>query len=433
MTPFADLSPLALVRSSLRSRSDLALSALESRTAHSWMMRLHRAKALPDTSSDGAVRLFVQSGAGGRVTDVDGTSFIDLCLGEGTQILGHAHPDVQQAIVAQSTRGWHFDLPADGQLRLARLIQAVGPANERVALCASGDEALEFAGTLARSFSGKSAIAVFTGYRTTRRAGDLAVSVLPYGHLAALDQVRRRHHNLAAVIVEPVRGSDPGLGHGAWLHELSETCRAAGVLLILDERQTGFRLAYGGAQEVFGLIPDLTVYGHAVGGGLPLGAVAGRADVMATRESASLVKSAARDSAAAASPLSIEAGAAALACLHAGRTTLYPALNERGRALTERFNSFAASERLPVEMRSAGSMFRISFGGITQACETGTAFRAAESAFNVLMLSRGVLMQTCRKGFLATAHTAADIDYVLAAMTESLRDIRDDGHLADAS
>jgi len=434
MVHTAAFSPTSLIRETLSSRSDQALSALEARTAHSWMMAMDRAKVLPDANlytAASAVRLFIKAGAGARVTDVDGTEFIDMCLGDGTQILGHAHPVVQQAIIAQSGRGWHFDLPADGQLELARLIQAAGAANERVALCSSSTEATEYAVRAARSFTGKPSIAVFTGCQHQRRSGDEAVSLLPYGHAAVFEQIRKRRHEFAAVIMEAVRGNDPNLDRATWLHGVTEACRAADVLLILDERQTGFRLAYGGAQEIFGLIPDLVIYGKAVGGGLPLGALAGRTDVMSAH-SARLLETLPEGRAPFVSPLSVTAGTATLQHLLAARASLYPALNDAGRLLAERFNAFALSDRLPAEMRSAGSMFRISFGGATQAPEEAAAYRAAEAAFNVLMLNRGVLTLPGQRGFFSTAHTAADMECVFQALTASLRDVRDDGLFAQA-
>ncbi|MBY0510028.1 MAG: aminotransferase class III-fold pyridoxal phosphate-dependent enzyme [Rhodospirillaceae bacterium] len=434
MTHTAEFSPTGLIRGALSSRSDQALSALESRTAHSWMMALDRAKVLPETAAAApnaaAVRLFVKASAGARITDVDGTSFIDVGLGDGALVLGHAHPAVQQAIVAQSMRGWHFDLPADGQLELARLIQTAGAANERVALCNSSDDAVAYAIGAARAFTGKCLIATFTGLHGNSIPGaddttaTAHLTVLPYGHPAALDQIRRRHHELAAVIVEPVRGGDPNLDRAAWLHSLIATCREAGVAVILDERQTGFRLAYGGAQELLGLLPDLVIYGKTVGGGLPLGAVAGRADVMASTQDHKKTES---PPPALANPLSVTAGTAALGHLHARRATLYPALNEAGRTLAEQFNAFAQAHHMPVEMRCAGSIFRIVFASTVKAPEWAATFRAAEAAFNVLVLNRGVLMLTSQRGFLSTAHTGADLDNVLKALTESLRDVRDDG------
>ena len=447
MTHTAEVSPVGpiggpigtQIRGALSSRTDQALSALASRTAHSWMMALDRSKVLPEVGISHAapldalsLKLFVKAGAGAHVTDMDGTRFLDLCLGSGAQVLGHAHPVVQEAIVGQCARGWHFDFPGDGQLELARLIQSAGAANERVALCGSGRSAAATAAALARAFTGKAGIAAFTG--AFQRKGESAQAVLPYGHPAALDQIRKRAHDLAAVMVEPVRTTDPSLERALWLQELVITCRESGVLLIFDERQTGFRLSYGGAQEAFGLMPDLAVYGKVVGGGLPSGAVAGRADVMAM-----LNDPKAPENPAAArlgiSSLSVTAGIAALGYLHANRAGLFPALNDAGRRLADRFNAFARGERLPAEMRCAGSMFRISFGatlGGTQAGEPAASFRTAEAAYGVLVLSRGVMTLPGHRGFVSTAHTGEDLENAHAALTQSLIDLRDDGLFGQA-
>jgi iturin family lipopeptide synthetase A len=423
MTHTAEFSPTGLIRDALTSRSDRALSALESRSAHSWMMALDRSKVLPEAAPS-AVRLFVTAGAGAHVTDMDGARFIDICLGGGTQILGHTHPVVQQAIVAQSARGWQFDLPADGQLELARLVQAAGIANERVALCCSPTDAVSYAARVARAFTSKHVIAAFTGSQSVDDAVDEncnpAQIVLPYGHPAAIDQIRRRGHELAAVIVEAVRVSDPGFDRTDWLHTLAQVCRESGVLFILDERQTGFRLAYGGAQEVLGLLPDLAVYGKAVGGGLPLGAVAGRADILGVSYDTQRKPAYAGTMV---SPMSVMAGTATLAYLLERRATLYPALNDAGRILAENLGAFLKDQKLPVTIRSAGSIFRIMFA---------PEFAAAQDAFHVLVLNRGVLMSASQRGFLSTAHNATDVAHVLQAFGDSLRDARADGLFAHA-
>jgi glutamate-1-semialdehyde aminotransferase len=391
------------------------------------MMAMDRAKVLPEPTgaamSAPAVRLFVKASYGARVTDVDGTNFLDLGLGDGALVLGHAHPAVQQAIVTQSARGWNFDLPAESQLELARLIQSAGAANERVALYNAAADAAAYAVNAARAYTGKSLLAGFTG--SAALDGEDTATILPYGHPAALDQIRRRRQELAAVIVEPVRGLDPNLDRASWLHRLIATCRECGVLVILDERQTGFRLAYGGAQELLGLQPDLVIYGKAVGGGLPLAAVAGNAAIMAAPQES--YRKAEGPRAQGPNPLSVTAGTAALSHMLAHRATLYPALNEAGRALAEHFNAFAAEERLPVEMRCTGSMFRIVFAPEAPGPDWTATFRPTETAFNVLLLNRGVLMLASQRGFLSTAHNADDRDTVLRALRDSLRDVRDDG------
>jgi glutamate-1-semialdehyde aminotransferase len=162
---------------------------------------------------------------------------------------------------------------------------------------------------------------------------------------------------------------------------------------------------------------------------LPLGAVAGRAAVMAARQDGGVNAARTTVTAPAVNPLSVTAGTATLAYLLANRATLYPTLNDAGRSLAEAFNTFARTEQLPVEMRSAGSMFRISFAGGAAAADWT---RRVETAFNVLVLNRGVMMLPCHRGFLSAAHESADMNAVREAFTASLRDLRDDGLFARA-
>jgi glutamate-1-semialdehyde aminotransferase len=408
MTYPAGYSPTGLIRDALSKKSDRALSALETRTGHSWRMALDRAQILPEARDlPAALNLFIRTAAGARVTDLDGNAFIDLSMGYGAQILGHNHPLARDAVRAQAERGWDFGLPGADQLELARLIQTASPANERVLLCNSGEEAYKAAVLAAQRFTGAAEIAVFAPSTPMLEPAEAGLS-LPYGDVAAFDRIRARKETLAAIIVEPVRAADPTLAHVAWLNDLMAVAHAIGVPVIFDETYTGFRLAFGGAQELLGLMPDLTIYGRAVGGGLPLGAVAGRPDIMAACGQAVGEFPG--------NPISTAAGVATLRELLAQRASIYPKLNESGRKLADDFNAVCAAERLPVAMNAVGSMFRIVFEDT-----------AAEGAFYLFALSRSIFINTSRLGFLSAAHRGAELDYVASALAESLRDVRDDG------
>jgi glutamate-1-semialdehyde aminotransferase len=461
------VSATSVIRSALNNRADVALSALEARTCHSWKMNLDRIGVLPrseDYIGHPSFHLYLREGAGARAVDLDGNCFIDLSMGFGSQLLGHGVQSVQDAVAAQAARGWHFGLANDRELDLARHIQAANAANERVVFCNSGCDAVAYALRAARAFTGRDLVAGFAGSshgepddtlagENAPRAG-LAESVglfarprhrkshhhagvpqavadttvsLTYGHPSAFDQIRRRRRDLAAVIVEPVRALDPNLDHAEWLRELAGACGENGILFILDERLTGFRLAFGGAQERLGLMADLVAYGETVGGGLPLGAVAGRADVighLAGRE-AHARRSAERGMSA--NMLSVAAGAATLEHLITRRATLYLALDEKSRLLAEAFNAFAEANALPARMRLAGSIFRILFQRADCADAGRSGHAAAEAAFYALALSRGVLVHASRLGFLSAAHTVADIDQVVSAFQNALADVKNDG------
>lgn len=458
------VSPTSLIRGALNNRADMALCALETRTCHSWKMGLDRAQVLPpteDVAGHPAVHLFMRESNGATITDVDGNTFIDLSMGFGAQLLGHGNAAIKNAVMAQAAHGWDFGLVNERQLELARHVQAAGVANQRVVFCNSGDDAVAYAMRAARAFTGRDMVGLFAGSshgthdggaahqqshrprafenglfarpwvrRSPTHTGipqvvsDTAI-VLSYGHTATFAQIQRRRRELAAVIVEPVRASDPNLDHIGWLRELANVCGETGVLLILDERLSGFRLAYGGAQERFGIMPDLVTYGENIGGGLPLGAVAGRSDTLESLAFNRAHPQAAAERSFSGNVLSIAAGAATLETLIAQKTTLYPALEDMGRTLAQGFNSFAVNKRIPAVLHHAGSMFRIHFGPPHGAAPQPSL--AAESAFYALMLSKGVLMHASRTGFLSAAHTTNDIELVLRALYESLADVQNDG------
>jgi glutamate-1-semialdehyde 2,1-aminomutase len=263
------------------------------------------------------------------------------------------------------------------------------------------------------------------------RAVDEIMTVLPYGHPAAFDLIRRRRNELAAVMVEAVRGNDPHLDAGSWLQELGAVCRASGVLLILDEVTTGFRLAYGGAQEYFGLRPEMVAYGKAVGGGLPLGVVAGRSDIMRVFSAEAGPRGIFSASTFAGNPLSIAAGLAALKFADMHRDTLYPALEASAVHLAATFSAAAADLGVPARLQHAGSMLRVVLGTVQpRNSAAAAALRQAEDAFATHLLNGGVLMQTGLRGFLAAAHDAAQIDLAATAFTAALAELKTDGLFA---
>ena len=463
------VSPTSVIRNALNNRADHAVSELEARTCHSWKMSLDRSGALArgeDFVGNNSFHLYIREGMGAYVVDLDGNCFVDLSMGFGSQLLGHAVPAVQDAVMAQASGGWHAGLVNEKQLELARHIQGAGAANERVVFCNSGSDATAYAMRAARAFTGRDQIAVFKGSnhghhdyaiaaedpppvdhglaesgglfgrpwgrRAHRHVGvPQAVAdstlTLTYGHPSVFDQIRRRRRDLAAVIVEPVRALDPSLDQSPWLRELANVCGETGVLLILDERLTGFRLAYGGAQERLGVMPDLVAYGDIVGGGLPLGAVAGRADILGYLAERELRSRMHPDGGVSGNILSIAAGAAALGQIASRRTTLYPALEEKTRMLAEAFNTFTAEHNLPARMKSAGSIFRIQFSRGDGFNVRGGDFMAAETAFYTLALSKGVLVHAARLGFISASHTTGDIAQVVAAFHDALRDVASDG------
>ncbi len=454
------LSATELTRDALASRAEAARTDLAARTYHSWKMALDRAEAISDVAgAAGApgLDLFLSGGQGGMVTDLDGNAMVDLCMGHGAQLLGHGHPVIAQALNRQIGAGWQLGLPTEAQLALAHLIRAAVPSNERVAFTANGSDATLLAMRAARAITGRDGIAVFTGSfhgahdygmvsgapdpadlqslsrkihlsAGVPRAVDHVMTVLPYGHPRAFDIIRRQRNDLAAVIVEAVRGSEPHLDAGPWLKELSAACRLAGVLLILDEVTTGFRLAYGGAQELFGLTPDLVAYGKAIGGGLPLGAIAGRSDYMGVFGSDPGQRTIFAASTFAGNPLSIAAGVATLTYAHGNRASLYPALDAVAARLQEGFASLAEEAAVPACLLRAGSLMRVRLGTPNgRSSAYVAAVRRAEDTFATHVLNAGVLMQAGLRGFVGAAHDDTHIARALKAFAIALREVKADG------
>lgn len=400
--------------------------------------------------------VYVRSGQGARVTDVDGHEYIDLTMGFGPHVLGHRPESVQRALAEQLERGWHFGVHNELQHELAALLCACVPHLEQVVFCNSGTEATMYAIRAARSLSGRDTIAVFDGcYHgahdyalvTAERDSDRhaprarargagippaateSMFMLPYNDVAAYDLIRRHRDELAAVLVEPVQSSNPRTDIGPWLKGLREVCTETGVLLILDEVITGFRLAIGGGQQFFGLEADLAVYGKALGGGMPIGAVAGRGELMSVfagqHPSARPIFFGGTFGG---NPMSMAAGIAALSQMRAD-PTLYTRLNSEGDRLARAVNDFCASQALPVVMMHAGSLLHIRFGTgpIASSRDISTAWVKVEHEFYQRLQERGVLIPGIHLAFLSTAHTPADVDQVTAAVTGVLGELRSDG------
>lgn len=403
--------------------------------------------------------LLIERAEGAYVYDLDDNRYIDTMLGFGTHVLGHRTPEVENAMRRQLEKGWLYGIHNAGQERLARLLIEAAPAAERVIFCNSGTEATMYAMRVARAFTVREKIAIFDGsyhgahdygqvqadpesprdrpWSSSRGAGipaallDLQVP-LPYREEAALGLIEEHRDSLAAVMIEAVQSSNPSLTEelGAFLHKLQAFCRKLGILFIIDEVITGFRIAYGGVQEHYGLKPDLATYAKALGGGAPIGAVAGRTDIMALFQGlGSDPKAIFSGGSFSGNPMSMAAGTAHVEALRAQREQVYPYINAQGARLTEAFNHFAREQNMAVQMLNAGSMFQLFFRSddIRSVRDLGDVDTRAEGDFYLHLLRRGVLVPGTKRAFLSAAHTPALIDYMVAAMKNALLDLRADG------
>ncbi|GIW10828.1 MAG: glutamate-1-semialdehyde 2,1-aminomutase [Dehalococcoidia bacterium] len=396
----------------------------------------------------GGLPPFIDRAEGPYLYDVDGNRYIDLVLAYGPHILGHRHPAVVAAITAALERGTAFGATTADEVALAELIQSAFPSIEMVRFVCSGTEATMSAVRLARAATGRRLIVKFEGHyhghadpflvaagsglATANQPSSPGVPpgtaadtlVLPPGDYAALETVRREHGSeLAAIIVEPVAANlgviPPPAG---WLAQLRALADATGAVLIFDEVVTGFRLAFGGAQERFGVRADLTCLGKVIGGGLPVGAYGGARDLMELVAPAGPVYQAGT---LAGNPLAIQAGLATLRILQ--ETQPYAVLEQRLTRLLTGWQAAARAAGVPATPTAVGSLGSLFF--TAEPVTTVAAARATDQVqfarFHRALLDRGVFLAPSpfEAIFLSTAHEDAVIDQVLAIGEEALQEL----------
>ena len=395
----------------------------------------------------GGEPIFFDRGAGAYLYDLDGNRYIDYIGSWGPLILGHAPPRVVAAVQAAAERGTSFGAPTEAESEVAELIIAAVPSIERVRLVSSGTEATMSALRLARGYTGRELVVKFAGNYHGHvdsllvAAGSAAATlgvpnspgitegtardtlVLPYNDPAALAAAFDRHAGrIAAVILEPIAGN---MGVVVPRLEFLQTARRLtehdGALLIFDEVITGFRVAYGGAQELFGIRPDLTTLGKIVGGGLPVGAYGGRADVMDHVLPAGKVFQAGTLSG---NPLATAAGIAVLKLLR--DEPPYPRLEQLASRLAAGLESAAIAANVPHTLARVGSMMTFFFSAepITDWPTASRCDTARYGRYFWNLIDRGIYMPCSQFEalFVSAAHSMEDIDATVAAATESLRE-----------
>ena len=398
----------------------------------------------------GGTPLFFVSGRGAHLTDADGRSYLDLVCSWGPLILGHAHPAVVEAVTRACHQGTTFGAPCPAEVELAERVVASYPGIEQVRLVSSGTEAVMSAIRLARAFTGRDLIVKFSGcyhghadhllvaagsgLATFGRPSSAGVPeaftactrVLPLDDEEAVDALfAREGDRIAAVIIEPLPANHGLLPQrGEFLGRLRALTRERGALLIFDEVISGFRLARGGAAERFGLVPDLATFGKVIGGGMPVGAFAGPARIMArlapdgdTYQAGTL----------SGNPVAMASGIATLDVLTAGNG--WQRLESLGAQLEQLLQPVLRAAPFPIHLVRVGSLFWLSLheGG---APRTAAALpRQAVARFAALfhaMLAEGIYLppsayEAC---FLSLAHTSADLERLAQGLRSALAALR---------
>ena len=396
----------------------------------------------------GGQPFFVNRAQGAHIWDVDGNEYIDYVGTWGPAILGHAHPKIIKAVQDAAAHGTSFGIPNPFEVTMARLICSLVPSVQKVRMCNSGTEATMSAIRLARGFTKRDKIIKFDGCYHGHadsllvKAGSGALTfghpdsagvpaaftqhtiVLPYNDRDAVTAAFAANpHKIAGIILEPVPGNaglylpEPG-----YLEFLQGVTRLHGALLIFDEVMTGFRLARGGAQERFAITPDLSCFGKVIGGGLPVGAFGGRADIMDCLAPLGPVYQAGTLSG---NPLAMAAGIAALEEL--SFTPAYDRLEQLGAFLEAGLLAAAKSARIPVQFNRCGSMFCAYFTSrpVRNLADAMTSDRDRFKRYFHGMLDAGIYLAPSQfeAGFLSTAHSDADIEKTADAAAKIMKSL----------
>jgi len=386
--------------------------------------------------------VFFQSGKGAYLLDVDGKQYIDYVGSWGPLILGHAHPAVVEAVQQAARQGLSFGAPTPIEVEMAETLVRLMPSMEQVRLVSSGTEATQSAIRLARGYTGRHKLLKFEGCYHGHSDGLLVKAgsgcmtfsqpdsagvppefaahtlTIPFNNIEAVETLfSKQGHEIAAVIVEPVCGNmNCVLPIPQFLPTLRTLCTTYGSLLIFDEVITGFRVALGGAQSIYPIVPDLTCLGKIIGGGLPVGAFGGRKAIMELLSPLGPVYQAGTLSG---NPIALSAGLATLKELE--KPGVYEKLKTLTAYFLEHLISLAGAYRIPLKAHSLGSLFGLFFTerpSIQNYTDVAHSNLSHFTQFFHKMLAQGIYFapSAFECGFISTAHTVETIDSTLNAI-----------------
>ena len=391
---------------------------------------------------------FTAYARGSKLYDVDGNVYIDYCLAYGPLLLGHAHPRIIEAVREQLERGTMYGTPTEAEVKLAELIINIVPCIEMIRLVNTGTEATMHAIRAARGYTGRDKIVKFEGcYHGAHdyvlvKAGSGAATfgaptslgipedaakntiVLPFNDLESFEgAVEENRDEIAAVIIEPVIGNAGViLPEDGYLQEIRKITADEGIVLIFDEVITGFRLALGGAQEYYGVIPDMATLGKIMGGGFPIAAYGGKREIMELISPLGKIYQASTFSG---NPISVTAGLATLGILLEKRDALYESLERAGDRIRRGLLEIVEDAGIPAQVNGIASMFQIFFTErpVLNYGDAKGSDKARFMRYQRRLMENGVFIppsqfETC---FISTAHTDEDITRTLEAMDSAIR------------
>ena len=396
----------------------------------------------------GGTPVFIQRAKGSHLFDVEGNEYIDYVLSWGPMVVGHAHPKVVAAIKNAAEWGTSFGAPTIGEIELAEMVLKIYPSMDKVRMVNSGTEATMSAIRAARGFTGRDKIIKFDGCYHGHADGLLVKAgsgvatlgvpdspgvpasyaentiSLPYNDPDVLERViSKEWRNIACVIIEPVAGNmGCVVPRKKYIRTLRALTKKHGIVLIFDEVMTGFRVAYGGAQEYFGIKPDMTCLGKVIGGGLPVGAYGGKAEIMDNIAPAGPVYQAGTLSG---NPLAMAAGIATLKIL--SRKGTYGRLESRAMELELALKDAAKTAGVATKFNRAGTMFCTYFTDkeVVDFKSAAASDTKKFARFFAGMLKRGIYIAPSQfeSGFISLAHTSGDVDRTAEAAYDSLKEL----------
>ncbi len=392
--------------------------------------------------------IFIKKGKGCRIWDVDDNEYIDYVLSWGPLILGHAHDQVVNAIKQISNYGTSFGAPTELEIEMAKAVIDAVKSVEMVRFVNSGTEATMSAIRLARGYTKRKKIVKFdgcyhghgdsllvsagSGVATLGIPGTPGIPeelanltiVLPYNDIAAVEEAFKKYgEDIACVIIEPVAGNMGVVAPSVEYHrKLREITKSYGTLLIWDEVMTGFRLSFGGAQELYDIQPDLTTFGKVIGGGLPVGAYGGKREIM---EHVAPVGPVYQAGTLSGNPLAMAAGLTQLRLLK--ELNPYQELDEKGRILEEGFNQISKEIGIPIVVNRVGSMITVFFTDkeVVDFSTAKTSDTKRFAKFFRCMIKKGIYLPASQfeAFFLSTAHTKKDLEETLEKAKECFKEL----------
>ncbi len=398
----------------------------------------------------------IKNGKGSKIWDVDGNEYVDLWMGHYTHILGHYPKVIVEAIEKQLIDGIHWGILFENQVEWAELISELVPSAEMVRFCCSGTEATMYAVRLARAFTGKKTILKIAGgwhggnsdltigikmpYEREESLGLLPecqqyTKLIPFNDLhGSLEIIEQNRDDLAGIILEPVVG-EGGFSPATpeYLHMLRKETLRLGALLIFDEVISGFRVALGGAQERWDILPDLTTLGKIAGGGFPVGALVGKREIMEKtspeKKSNKWERILIGGGTFSAHPLTVSAGLAMLRFLKDHSKEIYPALEKKGERLRKRLQEAFDQVPLSATVTGVASLYQVHFPfrkdialNSPHAIHQFTDIEKREVEFRIRMLTKGVHVMH-GGGSLSTAHSDEDIEKVIEVTIEVAKEM----------